>query len=395
MDVAVGRLPFNDPAELEQYLDELIAYEKGKLTQLAPKPNVLISASTLHHDDDHGKYLDQWTKQKGYATETLLQSNNTNQRDDFLNDLENGSGWVTYFGHGSNVGWNSLTPGFSTADVADLTFTVPPVIFSAACASADPRLANNGSLAGQFMKKGALGFIGATEDCYYDYSDTLIKIAHKTALSQIDQSLGDILLTAEQGLHQYFPNNAYNLTHITLDHFLLLGDPTLIPFRDAPIHMDLSAEQTQDGSWTVICQTGGVPIEQTTITITDGSGQWLAIGETDLKGRFSFQLPQGHDSFTVTSFKSGYAANQKQVDVEANRSLQLARVGPGQWQLNGLQTDEAGNLSFYSTTGQLIGQEMIQTSGKIFSFAHQVSGIYLYHFQSNTGRQLTGKVTYP
>ncbi len=246
-DWVVGRLPMNNPTSALAWLQQQEQHQQQ--SNLMP-PQALVSASTLHFDDWQGQQVADSLQTYGLSTLLLQQSTGTNNGDRILTALADGLQWLVYFGHGDAVGFNSLQPGIQADDIVQMTLPVPTVVSSAACNVADFTLPNGLSMGEAFVTSGGVAFVGCTGPCHYDYSDTMAKHLLFSYLQHPHFTIGEAFLKAQHQLIRSFPDNYLQLTELTLQQFILLGDPTALPpvAPSAQLSHDSSAT-TYHWSW--------------------------------------------------------------------------------------------------------------------------------------------------
>jgi hypothetical protein len=144
-DVAIGRLPTSDPAEVETYVNKVISYETGRLP--APHKSVSIMVDAFY---------DSWQScENEIETRTPLTSANwpdvdrvgynftiSNPPTNGLRDaggepiaeVVGASAWAIYVGHGSPGGWD--IPGSDANSIAEMQGwgNTPPVL-AAGCST--------------------------------------------------------------------------------------------------------------------------------------------------------------------------------------------------------------------------------------------------------------------
>lgn len=224
-DFAVGRLAFtNDEAALDWWEQQQAARQTGYHGGSA-----IVSVSALHFDDRQGQQISDTLIDRGLTVQQHRQVNQTNDGAAILQALKSGVGWAIYYGHGDAVGWNSLQPGISIASLTKESLSLPTMVLSAACDNANFVQPNGPSLGEQFLAAGAMGFIGCTGQCLYDYSDTVTKYTLFRYLEKPYRTIGEALQLAKYDMYAAFNPKSPNFTTLTLQHFILLGDPTARP----------------------------------------------------------------------------------------------------------------------------------------------------------------------
>ncbi|MCD4655165.1 hypothetical protein K8T06_14685 [bacterium] len=140
-DIAVGRIPASTSAEVQKYVNKVIAYENGGYQPAWFKKSLLIATTDWLNDacktqeEIASKSLTAFTNQKLYssgnpcANVTVPSANAINTR------MNNGIGFVSYIGHGSRTTWHGC---YGTGDISGLTNSGKlPVIFASACGTSE------------------------------------------------------------------------------------------------------------------------------------------------------------------------------------------------------------------------------------------------------------------
>ena len=240
-DIVIGRFSVNSPAECGIYCRKLIRYEKypDTITDYHWYQRATSAASNAHLDDWHGRDVVHFFKQNNFTeVDDLRASLNRFNGINILNALDSGRSWFFYIGHGTSAGL-TVDGGFGNYEVQHLNnFRKLTAVVSVACANAD--FDNPGSCLGEtFMNvsdsNGASVFLGATEDTYFFWSDTLGKYAMFSYIDGETETFGDAMNYGKLKMYQCFPqNNKNSESEETMQHFMILGDPTIMPWTRRP-----------------------------------------------------------------------------------------------------------------------------------------------------------------
>jgi len=242
-DIMVGRFSVNTVDECDIYVNKVINYERNLFGNDSTSwlKNATVAASNDKLDDKHGRHLYAEFKNHGFnKVDDLRASNYQFTNYNIANALNEGRSWMFYIGHGDETAW--LTTGtFSKSTIENnLTYTnTLPAIVSVACLNADLDYKFGESFGERWMNigenKGAIAFIGSTELTPFYYSDTLGKYALLGYLNGEAETFGEALVYGKLKMYEAFPNNNPNgQTLETMQHFMVLGDPTIKPFTDVP-----------------------------------------------------------------------------------------------------------------------------------------------------------------
>ncbi len=182
-EMLIGRLPVSDTTELNSVVKKIIQYEKFDF----PESGGFLKKAlvTAGNDTNFIKYMNG---QVNYAVSNYLTKENkidefhfsypasieTTVRDSILKLIDGGLSFINYSGHGSSDGWLYSKTGTSFylkySDVAKMTNrNMYPFVISNACRTG--QFDNASSLSNKMVLaegKGALGFIGCSNDSYWD-----------------------------------------------------------------------------------------------------------------------------------------------------------------------------------------------------------------------------------
>jgi hypothetical protein len=174
-EMFIGRLPVADTAELKSVLNKIIEYEKFEFADTNKfYSNALTTAG---YDASYASYMNGQVK---YAvTNYLTTGNNINEyhfyypqtqtahKDSVVELINNGTSFINYSGHGSSTAWLHLN--IDTSDVRKLTNrNMYPFVISNACQTARYSMRSLGNRMVLSPEKGAIGFIGCSEDSYWN-----------------------------------------------------------------------------------------------------------------------------------------------------------------------------------------------------------------------------------
>lgn len=296
-DIFVGRFSVNTTDECETYVQKVIQYERYPMNDTDWYDKATIAASNAHLDDNHGKHLVSFFKNQDFSyVDDLRATEGKFTNHDIFTALSDGRSWMFYIGHGDANSW--YTQGHFTNytienEVGNLYKL--PVIVSVACSNAD--LTNLMSFSEKWLsvsyKRGAIAFIGATEDTPFYLSDTLGKKALMSYVSNKTQTLGEALVYGKLKMNEAFPENTASETEETMQHFLLLGDPTIMPWTKVPKNLNVSFPESIKfhQQFTVnVSDFNGNKINNAVVCITNDSITIQEIALTDSLGNANFDI---------------------------------------------------------------------------------------------------------
>jgi hypothetical protein len=182
-EMYIGRLPVADTIELKSVVSKIIQYEKFEFAD----SNKFYNRALVTAGNDAG-YANYMNGQVKYATDYYLnsanridefhfsypQSTTTSAMDSIKKLINNGISFMNYTGHGSSDGWLYTTSGstfyISGSDVAGMANkNMYPFVISNACRTGQFNLASSfGNKMVMTGEKGAIGFIGCSNDSYWD-----------------------------------------------------------------------------------------------------------------------------------------------------------------------------------------------------------------------------------
>jgi len=269
-DMFIGRIPAKDTISVKSVVKKLIEYEKF---EFADTNNFYKNAlSFAGKDASYASYMNGQVK---YGITNYLTAANkikeyhfyypegSTKKDSIMKLISNGLSFINYTGHGSSAGW--LHIDIKSPDIKNLTNkSMYPFIISNACRTAQ---FNDTTSFGNKMLlstgKGAIGFIGCTNDSYWDedfnwavgsgtpnadpkYSETglgaLDRLFHThnelpsdwyITMGQINFA-GNLAVSSTMSLRKKYYWETYEV----------LGDPSVIPIIGTPQKFNISLPDT-------------------------------------------------------------------------------------------------------------------------------------------------------
>jgi len=269
-EMFVGRLPVANTTELRSVINKIIQYEKFQFTDV----NKFYSRAivTAGYDD---QYANNMNGQVIYAISNYLNTANkideyhffvhqsTTAKDSILKLINKGVSFINYTGHGDETGWMNLNITVSDT-LAFKNNNMYPLIISNACRTAEFSLASSfGNKLVVSGHKGAIGFIGCSndsywnEDFYWAVGNGVPSVApsyQTTGLGAYDRLFHTHGETASKwyitmGQINYAGNLAVS-TSTTLrkkyywETYNLIGDPSVIPIIGTPDSFNINLPDT-------------------------------------------------------------------------------------------------------------------------------------------------------
>jgi hypothetical protein len=236
-DVALGRIPVLTAAELNAYVDKILAYEASGTPAWAA--NALMLADNQNGAADFSADSDRIAGllPAGSVVDRIYLSSRplAAARTELLQGIQNGAAWVNYLGHG---GLDRLSAGglLTSADVAGLTNGGKlPVVTAMTCMINRfdvPGVPSLGELLVKSPAGGATAVWGPSGLSYHGEARQLAEVFYRLVSEPWEQTgrLGDSVM---RSLREYGGLGGDNRM---LDIYNLLGDPSLLVRRGpAPI----------------------------------------------------------------------------------------------------------------------------------------------------------------
>ena len=264
-DAFVGRWPVNDTSELRAVVEKTLRYEQCKDLDTAQLGRAILVAGketgspapvTTNGQVNYVKGLVA-NLQTAVDTSCYYNPSSDSLRDDILNDIARGAGFLNYTAHCSTGGWTRPAVGFVAIDTLGCS---QPMLYVNNCCQSN---AFDGTCFGERLLRtptgGAIGVIGATNSTLWDedyywavgpkYPFSLTPDYDSLHPGAFDMWLGGDVAT--QGALLVSGNMAVTAFGSPYDKFYweiycLLGDPSLRPYLGTPHHINLSAPDSVD-----------------------------------------------------------------------------------------------------------------------------------------------------
>ncbi len=311
-DMFIGRLPVKDTGQLRGVLRKIIEYEMFEFEDT--NDFYKRALATTGKDETYANHMNGQVK---YAVTNYLNVSNGitghhfyypesfTKKDSIISLINNGLSFINYSGHGVSAGWQHVE--IKTPDIAGLTNrSMYPFIISNACRTAqyDDSLSfgNKMVVSGG---KGAIGFIGCSNDSYWDEdyywavgsgtpsSDPGFLTTGAGAYDRLFHTHGESPSDWYYTLGQV--NFAGNLAVTSStssrkkyywETYSLLGDPSLIPIIGQPLPFTVSVPDT-------------IPNGIRTLSLITDPFAYVAISHRDTLLDASFASPSGSVSLDL------------------------------------------------------------------------------------------------
>ncbi len=263
-DMFTGRLPAKDSSQMKAIVDKIIQYESflfgDSITHFEKAVAFTgLDGGWVSNMDGQVNYAGHYFETNPYPTEDYVFNHESgdsirNLRYDSLRVMmKEGVGFINYTGHGTSKSWMSTGIDHTFADDME-NISRYPVIISNACLTANYSDENClGSVMVRATDRGALAFIGSSNDTYWDedyhwavgtgeivsqpeYDETGLgfydRLFHLNGEAPSDwyTTLGQIMFAGNMAVSSSTsPRKQYYW-----ENYVLLGDPSLSPYIGTP-----------------------------------------------------------------------------------------------------------------------------------------------------------------
>ena len=260
LDVAVGRLPVATVAEFASYIEKAKDYEKKGVMDYSDWRSTLLHTA----DDARNSGMDDVTKHTLYQENLVraIDSMAVNKKErwnfkkiylldyaedaagqkkdaaeDFLNILNQGALFTTYFGHGSKTDWASeglLKPSYLVKLTNKGRYTI---LGSFSCTVGRFDEGNARSLSEEFLLKadaGSIVSIGATRETFAEYNSNFGTNLLLNSLRETGETIGSAFLQTKRAVSMKYERQRFNN-----ERYVLLGEPVIrMPSSEFKISLD-------------------------------------------------------------------------------------------------------------------------------------------------------------
>lgn len=246
-DIAVGRIPTQNPVELKTYINKLLDYESGRTSPdgaAAKRLTFVSGADSLGEEFFKNNQALAATASPLFTTALIDRTqagSDAATRTAINSAFDSGSLALTYLGHGAEDRWASASL-FMNADASSLRNSKLPIVIGLNCLNAyfydaDP---TKRSLAESFLfnpSGGAIAFWGSTTMTLPPAQIALARaffdqLGQETRRTSANERLGDLIVRAKTAV------GISAASADTLGSYTLLGDPSMsLPasaYQDAP-----------------------------------------------------------------------------------------------------------------------------------------------------------------
>lgn len=229
-ELYVGRISPASTAQLDHFLDRIIDYEHYNI--LPGHDDFPDKACFLASNDGsywsvaeatHRYAVQTHFGPAGFVCDTIKARSNPNHHIATINAINDGRMIVNYSGHGGYYSWEA--PEMDASDVEDLTnIGEYPFVVSNACITGTYNLAECfGETWIRQFDKGAIGFVGASNNSYWDEDDEMERRMYDSVFWENYYFTSGMINRGLYGVYVAYPSDA----NYYYDIYNLLGDPSL------------------------------------------------------------------------------------------------------------------------------------------------------------------------
>jgi len=331
-EIFVGRFSAETIDQVRTQVNRTISYEKTPST-VAGKFNRAVNIGSDQGPGDDNEY--DYTHQRNLATQMMgftytsraelfdgsqggLDASGNATAAQLTTEVNNGSGIITYTGHGSNTAFS--TTGFSNTNATALTNTTMwPFIWSVACvngnftgttcfAEAWLRASSGGNPTGAVAT--LMSTINQSWNPPMEGQDEMVNILTENAVSNIKRTFGGLSINGIFKMNDTYSD--YNMT----DTWTIFGDPSLMVRTDDPQTMTVTHSSSVllgETSLAVNCNVNGAYVCLTINHQIIGTG--TVVGGI---ANITFPALTTGDSILVTATAFNYIPYQGNVGVIEN-----------------------------------------------------------------------------
>ena len=305
-EMLIGRIPASDTTQLKAVIRKIIQYEKYEFADTNDfQSNALVTAgydinySTIMNGQVKYAVDNYMTTANGIKESHFYHPLSLSAKDTIIKIINKGTSFINYTGHGDASGWLHLN--IKVTDTSLMTNkNMYPFIVSNACKTSQFNLfsafGNNMLLTGN---KGAIGFIGCSNDSYWDedlywavgngttvveptyattglgFYDRLFHTHNEPAsewyvsMGQVNYA-GNLAVSASTSSRKKYYWETYNL----------VGDPSVLPIIGKPDTFNINLPDT-------------LPNSIKSLTITIDPFAYIAVSHWDTLWDASFASPSG------------------------------------------------------------------------------------------------------
>ena len=260
LDVAIGRLPVTSVTEFANYIEKAKDYEKkGVMDYSDWRATLLHTADDAKNSGVEDKTKHTWyqenlvqaidkmamTKGERWNFKKIYLLNYTEDAagqkkdaaEDFINVMNQGALFTTYFGHGSKTDWAGeglLKPSYIAKLSNRGRYTI---LGSFSCTVGRFDEGNTRSLSEEFLlapRAGSIASVGATRETFADYNSGFGTELLLNSLMESGGTIGMAMLKSKRAASRTYGRQRYNN-----ERYVLLGEPVIrMPSSDRKVTLD-------------------------------------------------------------------------------------------------------------------------------------------------------------
>ena len=271
IDVALGRLPVSSVSEFASYIEKAKDYEKRGIMDFSDWRSTLLHAADDARNNggaditEHTRFQEElvrsidamavskgerWNFKKIYLLEYPEDAagQKKDAAENFINILNQGALFTSYFGHGSKTDWASeglLKPSYVSKLSNKGRYTI---LASFSCTVGRFDEGDSRSLSEEFLlapRAGSIASIGATRETFAEYNSNFGKSVLMNALSKSGETIGMAILGTKSSVGLDSSRQRYNN-----ERYVLLGEPVIqMPSSDLKISLDSPIDTIKALDW--------------------------------------------------------------------------------------------------------------------------------------------------
>ncbi len=287
-ELFVGRISPDNVTQFNHFIDRIIDYEHYNIPSGHDDfPN---KACFLASDDPSYWSLAEATHRyavqthfgpAGFTCDTIKAHSDPLAGIHAIQAINDGRMIVNYSGHGGYYSWEA--PEMDASDVEGLTnYGEYPFVISNACITGSYHLSECfGETWIRQMDKGAIGFLGASNNSYWDEDDEMERRMYDDTFGDEYYFMAGMMLRSLYGVYLEYSSSA----NYYYDIYNLLGDPSVALWFRAPNALSASHPSTIGISENVSVNvtSGGSPVSDALVCITNDENVH-SVGYTNSSG---------------------------------------------------------------------------------------------------------------
>jgi|GEM_PF-1802451 len=223
-DLALGRLPFTQPAELDAYLAKVQRWEQSPHNSQWKSRSLLVA----DRPDYAGEFREtllalQAAHFPGFVTKTafLEEVSEATAQTRITDAFQNGTGWILYNGHGLSDNWANDNL-FTREQAATIRAALPPIVTALACSTGSFQNEDQ-SISEALISNphGAVAVLASTSPIANFTSNYIGTGLFRGAFEEAMPTIGEALWQGRRRLAKSSSGSQ------ALQFFQLIGDPTL------------------------------------------------------------------------------------------------------------------------------------------------------------------------